>query len=200
MRSRTAGFLLVALALVPHTTTLAQAPASVAVGDRVRITTPHHRGRHRLVGRLAEVQQDSLVVETDDRGTRVRVPLAQAARVDVSRGRHTNIWRGMGIGMVGGAVTGAVIGATTYHKGRGPVCSPNDILFCGDWTGDMGEPDRGFSPKSGTITFGLLGILAGGIGGAIIRTERWSSRPLGGTARLRATPSGDPVVHVAIAF
>ena len=174
MRSKTQGFLLIAFALVPPATALAQTPAPVGIGERVRVTTPEHRGRHRLVGRVAGLQRDTLVLDTDARGTRALVPLSQATRLDVSGGRHTNVWRGMAIGMVGGAVAGALIGAATYHKGRAPACSLSEVLLCWGLPVDPGEAPRGISPKAGAITYGLLGIVAGGIGGAIIRTERWT--------------------------
>jgi len=200
MRSQTPGFLLIAFALAPSAAALAQTPGPVSVGERVRITMPDRRGRHRLVGRIADVQHDTLVLDSDDIGTAARVPLSQATRIEVSGGRHTNVRRGMGIGMVGGAVAGALIGATTYHKGRAPACSLSEVLLCWGSPVDPGEAPRGISPRAGATIYGLLGILAGGIGGAIIHTERWSARPLGVAARLGTAPSGGAMVSLSARF
>jgi hypothetical protein len=191
--------LLAAAGGTPRIAARAQQSAPVAIGERVRLTTSGADGRSRHVGRVVGVGDDSVTLQLRDASETRALALSRVTRVEVSAGRRTHVRRGMLYGTVAGAGAGALVGAITYKKGRGPACSPNDILFCGFASGDAGVPDQGVSPRAGATLGALFGFLAGGIGGRFYRTERWIHRPssTGATVGVRPSANG-PVVQVSL--
>jgi hypothetical protein len=177
MRLSTLCISLLVISAAPTARLIAQSAVPVNVGERVRITTPAQRGAYRYVGRVVQVQGDSVTVRTSDSASRP-VAIAQITKLEVSAGKHGNGWRGTGYGTLIGIGAGAALGAATYTKSD---CA-GTTWFCGD-TG------RGGDALAGGILGGLLGAGIGGLWGALHPTERWVARPLGSGTRVGITPS-----------
>jgi hypothetical protein len=129
--------------------------AFVRPGDRVRVTT--HDGAApggRRIGVFEGVARDSLTV-TWDAGARSTLPLDVVRRLDVSDGRGSFIGLGMGVGFLGGAVVGAIRGASEADGG-------------GEYVGP------GLTTAFWSVAGGLIGAVGGGLIGAVGRREHWS--------------------------
>lgn len=109
----------------------------------------------RATGVLDAMTSDSVTVSWDS-GLRSTLSLTRISRLEESHGRQRYVRRGIGLGLLGGAIAGATWGAIAYEKdafldfGAGP-----DML------------GRGFA-------LGAVGAVVGGIIGAQGRWERWS--------------------------
>ena len=143
-----ASSLTVALLLAPACLS-AQRPL-VEPGARVRVTAPDF-GFVEQVGTYEGVRRGMLVVIAD---STISFPLAAVYRIEVQR-RRGHPWRGAGIGFLGGAVLGAVIGPTLG--------------------GDLTEGDKRIIAAGG---LGLVGSLVGIGVGSSIKTERWETMML----------------------
>ena len=154
------------------------AAAPVAVGERVRITTPSQRGPFRYVGGVTEVRADTLMVQTHDATAPRPVAIADITRLEVSAGTHGNGGRGMLYGTVIGAGAGAIFGAAHYRK---PDCAGTSFIC------DTGG--RGADAFAGGLVGGVLGLAVGGIWGATHPSERWVPRTLGSAAHVGVIPS-----------
>jgi len=75
------------------------------------------------------------------------------SRMDVSGGRHSNFFRGLGIGLLVGVVGGAIFGATTASGVDGYNAGPMAVM--------------------GGLYFGAVGGIAGGVIGLVARSENW---------------------------
>ena len=129
----------------------AQEPFSFQPGERVRVTAPDCGLRGVGTGFRA-LRGDTLVLDTTE------CPLASVTRLDVSRGRKSHARLGAGIGVLAGALVGVV------------ACRGGCVI------GDEGD----FSDFSVPFAFaiGLIGGIAGGITGWLIKTERWEEVPI----------------------
>ena len=143
--------------------------AGIDVGRRVRVTTPGVPGRDRYAGRVVAVGADSLTLHRDGTPAPRAIPFTSITKLEVSRGRHPNGWRGAGIGLVGGAAIGTVVGLITYEKGRG------DCYFLAGCTPDYRE-SKGIDPGGGAILGATGGLIVGTIAGRFVRTEKWAKR------------------------
>jgi hypothetical protein len=137
-----------------------------------------------LVGNLAGLDRDTVVITHEPNGARVAVPLEWLQRLETSQGRHSHTGRGALYGFVLGATTTA--GVVLLNCGLAEdSCSSSG----GDWTG------------LAAAVLGLAGGLAGtGIGavvGAMIRTERWQEIPV---QRLRIGAARAGGVHVGLSY
>jgi hypothetical protein len=164
---------LVVLLVMLASTASAQAPGTVAAsvqpGARIRVSAP---GAGTLTGRVVSVEGDSLRVARDRSADTLRIAQSQLTSLDVSVGRHKRRWRGAGLGFLGGAALGAVVGAATYKK---PDCS-GEAYFC-----DLGQ---GFDATFGAALLGGVGAVVGAIigGGS---ADDWQPVALRRSARLR---------------
>ncbi|HWE42872.1 MAG TPA: hypothetical protein VG432_10220 [Gemmatimonadaceae bacterium] len=143
--------------------------AGIDVGKRVRVTTPGVPGRDRYAGRVVAVGSDSLTLHRDGAPGPRAIPFTSITKVEVSRGRRPNGWRGAGLGLVGGAAAGTVVGLITYKKQRG------DCYFLAPCTPDY-RPREGVSPGGGAVLGATGGLIVGAIAGRFIRTEKWAKR------------------------
>jgi len=145
----------------------AQQLPAVHPGMRVRLTFAPDAGTDRttrVVGTLMRLGPDSVAVYDQERLAVVAAALGAAQRLEASRGRHSRAGRGALLGLAAGAAAGIGSGLI--------VCAAEACTSSGgDWGG---------------IVIGVLGLggaLAGtGIGalvGAMIRSERWETVPLG---------------------
>jgi hypothetical protein len=83
------------------------AQAEIQRGARVRVT-PADSGR--FTARVQSLSPDSLVVLR--RNLELRLSRANLRKIEVSGGRSRWPWRGMAVGLLGGAAIGAIIGAS----------------------------------------------------------------------------------------
>lgn len=130
--------------------------AIVTVGSKVRILAPT-LVRGRLEGMVLEVDDDSLLVGSDDRSP-IRFSRQAITRLEVRTGRHRRALKG--------AIIGAGIGVATLGLAA--------AMYHGDGGGSS-------DAKSTAALFGqfALGGAAWGAGiGALIKTDRWSPVPL----------------------
>ncbi|MDH3368522.1 MAG: hypothetical protein OEO17_11815, partial [Gemmatimonadota bacterium] len=73
-------------------------------GQRVRVTAPD-LGINKLPGRLQSMSGDTLVVLA---GKAVVCEISEITRLDVYAGRKSHVWVGAGMGLLAGAVAGAI--------------------------------------------------------------------------------------------
>lgn len=153
---RLATILLVAGLTLPAPT-LAQTPE---VGQRIRVTAPEVL-LERRVGQLLWLDRDSLVLAGADAAAPERwvVPAEAITRLEVFDGRRAHAGRGfligagtgLAVGLIGISGDGTCSGSGNY----GELCA---IVVTGT-----------------TLAGGVLGMLIG----AVVRTDRWNSIPVG---------------------
>lgn len=148
--------------LAPNVAT-AQTPGALVEGQRVRVAyrcsrahdQPVECGKNRpprvTTGQFMALDGDTLRLRSQKTGAELAIPAAHVDRLWVVDGRKSHFWAGVGIGFLGGAVVGAVIGSTQEF------C----ILSCGSAAG------------IGVVVGAPAGALLGGIVGALIRSDRW---------------------------
>ncbi len=161
------------------------AATPLAAGTRVRVFTAVQR-RDAITGVVVSHSADSLVVRSDADFSTVALASAQVARVDVSRGRHTQMRKSAAFGLLGGAAIGAVIGLTTF---AGTSCDADAFCLI---------PGPEFGAAVGATLFGAGGALIGTLVGSHER-EQWGPAPSGlaREARLGLTPARGGVALTA---
>jgi hypothetical protein len=130
-------------------------------GTRVRLKT--HSGT-RFDGPVIASSEDTIVLVAD--GSRRTLHAADLFSVATSRGLHRNMLNGALIGAGAGIVFGAIAGAASYTEDEG---CPDTTTFCFD----LQIFDRSDYTEMGAIGGGTVGLPAGTIIGALIRTEKW---------------------------
>jgi hypothetical protein len=114
-------------------------------GARVRIWT--EQGRE--TGYLARLTPDSVWLRSDEATPLLAWPRGTVQRLEVSRGRKGHFWLGLAAGTVAGFIAGKLVADATAESGDNIGAG---IAGLGIWLG---------------------GTVAGGVTGALIRTERW---------------------------
>lgn len=190
MRFTTEAMLLLvcALSVFLNSTATCQTPVASApleIGTRVRVSssTPGLFRSPRVATVLAE-QGDTLSLRPEGTQDSLALPLGSITRLEVSAGTGSRVGRGMGLGLLGGAVIGAVWGAASY----GP-CGCDVPL------------SRGGHAALGGLGGGLIGLFVGGFIGAGLETENWKGVAV--TARavsVRIAPSGNAGLMVSATF
>jgi hypothetical protein len=118
-------------------------------GTRVRVHTESHG---RVVGHLARVSADSIVLEQlDEGGLQLALPVAAVSRIDISAGRRSRTGRGALIGLLAGGAAGSVA--------LSEICEDSCV---GAWI-LLAFPIGG----------ALVGAAVGAGVGSEIKTERW---------------------------
>ncbi len=147
------------------------AAQSVKPGDRVQVTAPDI---NKYDGTLQALTRDTLTVDT------LRIAVASVTRLDVHRGRHAGILRGVKIGAGAGALIGFSVGAA-QDQDPPPQCGLGNV-FC---------PGPNWEKA---LIYGLVGIPlgagAGALLGRIFASDRWEKVPLDGL-RLSFAPQRD---------
>lgn len=156
---RRAAMLGLLVAAVASAAAVAQEPAPVHPGQRVRVrSTVAHAPV--LTGAVESIGRDTMIVRHEDgAGVATAIPLSSVAQLQVSQGRHSKWVTGLLIGAGVGAVAGAIIGAATYDE--------DDPFF-----------SAGENALAAALLFTPIGGLAGAIIGLQVKTERWESVPL----------------------
>jgi hypothetical protein len=133
-------------------------PAAIGLGAqpgaRVRVFQPDS-ATGAQAGTVVAVGQDGMAVRRDHPGDSLAIGFARIDRLDLSRGRHGHALIGLGVGVVGGALVGGVLGASSGNSGGYQVFNKHDDTILG------------------AVVGGLVGAVIGPIIGALVRTERW---------------------------
>jgi hypothetical protein len=155
-----------ALATVTTSTASSQATGGstatnldISPGDRVRVVAAEY-GDAPQIATIAAVRGDGIVFRRERQDDTLLIPFAHLGHLDVSDGRRTHVGAGLGIGLAGGALVGALAGRASYSKNDFPLLFSPVALTAG-----------------GAVLGGLAGAVIGGIVGAI-PTERWRTVPL----------------------
>lgn len=141
---------LVLVGVVQASPVLAQDAPAPAPGTRVRVTVPAVEDWP-ITGVLRRAGTDTLWLERE--GIELAIPRAQIERFQVSRGRRSHWFTGALVGGLVGAGAGAVPAIGLAQAGY----DDTEILAV-----------AGFG----------IGAAAGGILGALIRSERWQVAPV----------------------
>jgi hypothetical protein len=168
------------------------AGARLEIGTRIRVSSsvPGFLGSPRVANVLSQ-RGDTLSLRPEGTQDSIPLPLGSITRLEVSAGRSSHRRQGMGLGLLGGALIGAVVGAATYTP-----CSTTQFLGC------LGAPtSRGGQAEEVGLVGALIGTFVGGFIGARRQTENWERVAV--TARnvsVRIAPSGKAGLVVSAAF
>jgi len=162
-------------------------PQQTETGSRIRVTHTCHVNDDGSVrcdmgtsarqwsdtGLFVGMQGDTLLLESSQYKTPVRLPLSAIQRVEVRLGGGSRWKMGSTIGLLVGATTGGVISANHGSSG------PNDIVPREAYVG------------AGIVLGAACGFAAGAITGSFFKTDRWVSQPIGalGLVALNTSPN-----------
>ncbi len=141
-------------------------PARAQVlGDSGQLVRVKLRSGGTRQGRLVRFERDTLeLLESDMAGRLIfAYPRTELARTWVSVGHSRRTGRGMGIGLLAGALLGGVYGAATYKPCEGST----------GWDCFLAPRSRGASAKIGAALGGSLGVVIGGIVGVAVVRQHW---------------------------
>lgn len=155
-RFRMAGPLGFALLLTPGVA-WSQEPPAIVPGSRIRITELGTSRSQSRSGTVFTIGADTVVLNLDSGGERVPFALAGMSRIEVSRGRKGHIAAGVGLGFIGGAGTGALVGALAAPP------SSSDVNLN--------------VPLGAAFGAGIGMLVGAGIGAFWWKTERWEAVP-----------------------
>jgi hypothetical protein len=159
--------LLVAVAIVPPA--LQAQIASVAVGERVRITRVTGS---KIAGTLLEVSPDELTVYSGGARSRSVIERATIAGLERSIKRESRFMRNFGITLGAGLVTGGLLGAATYSP-----CESTGFMSC-----FMAPASRGDAAVFGSIVGGVIATPIAIIVGITTKHDTWEQVTLSGGA------------------
>ena len=91
---------------VPHTGLAAEPDPLHLAGSRVRLLAPE-LGARKLAGAVVEIRADTLLFTADKQSTPTLVPTVSLTGLEVSRGMHSHVLAGAGLGFLAGAAVGA---------------------------------------------------------------------------------------------
>ena len=154
----------------------------VVPGARVRVYSPD-----RVTGTIETLSSDTLVLRTEARRSLQAIPFASITKLEVSRGRKSNVGKGARIGLAVGAGVGAIAGV---------------ILIIGECSGSAGCLFYSVAGGvAGALYLFLPGTLLGAVIGAVFRTDLWETVPLDRIrVSLRPNDHLGVAVSVRIAF
>jgi hypothetical protein len=150
--------LIVIASIVSTSLTAQEIPGEPVAGQRVRIRV---ETGDRVVGKLAEVRGDTLLIQEDGVwfAPRTRVPMSSVHRIEVSRGRYIS-GRNLTVGILAGVAFGFFTLLIVEDQMQN-VCIFGD---CSDPSGDVANAV-------------LLGAGAGLVLGLTKRADRWAEVP-----------------------
>lgn len=138
-------------------------PPSLAVGQRVRVTTPAIPDR-RLTGTVVAMGDEALTLQGDE-GPPVEVVLADVTSLSIQAGRRTRAKEGMLMGL--GLGLGSFIVIDAAEGG----CS-------GGGSGGLTPVSCESARALGLVVLTGGGLLVGTLVGSAFRTDRWVEQPL----------------------
>lgn len=168
------------------------AGARLEIGTRIRVSSsvPGFLGSPRVANVLSQ-RGDTLSFRPEGTLDSIALPLGSITRLEVSAGRSSHRRQGMGLGLLGGALIGAVAGAATYTPCSGPGFG--SCIFSPE--------SRGEQAKWGGVVGALIGTSVGGFIGAASQTENWKRIAVGaGNVGFRLAPFGKNGLMVSAIF
>ena len=184
-----------ALSVATATPIASQPPAGVpTIGSRLRAST-HGRRPTRVVGSLVRVTHDSLTLR-DEQGVTQTISLADAGRIEMSRGKVGHPNRGAAIGIGAGLIAGAMIGSLTFSESEDLTPDCAGAFLCS-------RPTRGLRALKGASLGILIGATMGALIGQNAKTDRWttiSASSLEATASVRPTSNRGTMLSLAVRF
>lgn len=152
-----ASFVLVAAVLVADAASaVGQVIPSIGQGSRVRITAPS-LGLNEAVGTVKEATDEALVVQFEFPRRVGTVDRSEIGKMDVSIQPQRKVLKSVGVGLLVGAGTGAIIG-----------------LASGDDQGTFLAFTAEEKALMGGAVLGLTGVVVGLIVGLVRRQDVWS--------------------------
>ena len=160
--------ILLPLLLAPSVS-VAQTPDSMVKGQRVRVVSRcevasdqapvcREGGPLRIyTGQLETLDGGNLHIRAQSNNAELVIPTASVTRLSIREGTRGHFWAGAGIGLLGGALIGGLIGSTTE--------------FCIDSC--TREQAQQGAIVAGVILGAPAGFLVGGAIGALSRSDRW---------------------------
>ena len=160
-----ATFILLATTFL-HAPLDAQSVPQLGIGSRVRVMLVG-ASDWGPSGRVVSLTSDSVTVAADDdaRGPR-QFHQAAISQLELSVGQHRNALKGMGIGLLIGAGSGAAIG---FISGDDRCTTEQRKQFLGCFM----QMTAGEKATIGGAALGIVGGLAGVIRGALTRSDDW---------------------------
>lgn len=158
---------------------VAQEPAHVIPGARVRMTAPTITTA-RIVGNVMAINADTIILKRASQFSPLAVPLAAVTKLEVSRSRiprGKNSLKGAGYGLLAGITIGGIFGAANTDA----------------------DAPSGVYVLAGVAFFGSLGLVTGGVIGAVSGNERWEQVPLK-RLRLGLAPGGKAGLALSTVF
>jgi hypothetical protein len=166
------------LLIIGLLTTLSVPATAQQSGDWVRVETS--QAPKRLEGQLLRADADSIVLVRGEYASDTVAVARTAVKVFlVSTGERSNTWRGMGLGFLGGAVVGGLIGVVTFEP-----CVSDQFLGC------MFAPETPSEAAAlGGIVGGFGGFVIGTIVGVATKRHRWE--PIGVPTSIGIAPAAN---------
>ena len=148
--------------LVSPVVARSQDPPAIVPGSRIRITELEGGKSRRSSGTVVTAAADTVVLRLDGLGATATYSLAKISGLELSRARKGHVAVGVGVGFLGGAGTGALVGALACNG-------------CLNGRDELGA----LVPALGAGIGAVLGMLVGGIIGAH-KTDTWEAVPSSG--------------------
>jgi hypothetical protein len=125
----------------------AEGPGTLAVGSRVRVTSPE-TGAQPLIGQVVALEPGAVVVIGEGGTGQKRVPIVPTTTLEVSTGKKSRA--------TNGAIVGAAVGA-----------APGLFMTFGDYNTDKG------SPAAVSLVGAVAGAAIGSLVGLVFKSENW---------------------------
>ncbi len=165
---RRVALLLMTSCVMPILALIAQEPASVPAGARVRLTTDAAASSLPLVGTLVSIDSDSLVLAVAGRAAPLAVPRPSVKGLEVSRGIRRSTGAGAALGGGLGLAAGLAIGWSADSR----ACNRNGFL--GSLCGLPGQ-----RAQRGVVIGVVGGVALGALIGHFVKAEHWATVRLG---------------------
>jgi len=140
---------------------------SLKSGDRIRIMVPSMTS-NRIIGTVSGISSSAILLITNR--TSMTIPKKSIHRLEVSRGRKSNVGK---FSLIGAAAGFFIVGAVTMESNSPPEpCKPEESP-CVRW----GFTDEG-AFYMGALVGGVTGAAAGAFIGLMTKSDRWEERSL----------------------
>lgn len=103
----------------PATCQTPSTQAPLAIGTRVRVgSSAPWFSEPRITANVLGQRGDTLFVQPEGTQDSIPLPLGSITQLEVSAGRSRHVGKGMGLGLLGGALAGVVFGAALTRRAR----------------------------------------------------------------------------------
>jgi hypothetical protein len=180
-------FVIVFFMFARPSTCQAQIPG-IHIGDRIRVSVAEWK----TTGKVTGLTEKSLVIVSDHNIH--NIPYVIISRLEVARGRKSNLVKGLLIGTGSGAVLGGLIGLATYDPPPRGTCTIHDISGCLSMEGE------GLALFAGAFVGGIVGFVSGTIIGITTKSYSWQRIPVKATITLIPVDNRNMRYHPVISL